>query len=145
VTYTIRTEPSSIEIEISAPTREGLFRDALAAVLEAACGTPTAEAKATGQVVVLQAAGTTPERTLASLLASALEAARVAEGALSAPRWLAFDEARATANLPVMLPRATVWPLVASEVVRREGTEGSPWAVTVKLTPAAGGHPKEGG
>ena len=135
MTYAIRTEPDRIEIEIGAATREELFREALKAVLEAACGAPGPDAKPSGQVAVVQAAGATVEAVLAGLLTSALEAARAADGALGGPRWLAFDEARATANLPVLQPAPRAKALSLARASRRDAGDGTAWAFTVALAP----------
>lgn len=101
MSYTIETRPHGALITVAATSREEFVRDLLASLLEAAYGKNPGAAGASGQMVPIQAAGADDGALLEHLTASALRAIGETEGTLLAPRWLAFDESRVTATLPV--------------------------------------------
>ena len=99
--YELKESPETIQLSVSAPSREELFRDALTGVLAATYGAPLPEGTSEGRVVPLQAAGDDDDVLLAGLVEEALRAIQEEPGTLRPPRWLAFDVNRVTANLPV--------------------------------------------
>ena len=101
MSYTIETRPHGALISLAATSREEFVRDLLASLLEAAYGKNPGAASASGQVVPIQAAGADDRTILANLTEGMLRAIGETEGTLLAPRWLAFDESRVTATLPV--------------------------------------------
>lgn len=103
--HELKERPDSIELSVTAPGREELFRSALEGILAASYPAPP-EGKGDGRVVPVQAAGSDDESLLAGLLEDTLRAIREEPGTLLPPRWLAFDEHRVTANLPMAGPRA---------------------------------------
>jgi len=105
VPHELKEGPESIEISVTAPGREELFRSALEAVL-AASYSASPGGKGDGRVVPVQAAGSDDESLLAGLVEDSLRAIRGEPGTLLPPHWLAFDEHRVTANLPLTGPRA---------------------------------------
>ncbi|MBP7678144.1 MAG: hypothetical protein KBB14_17710 [Thermoanaerobaculia bacterium] len=129
--YELRTNPDEIELLVSSPDREGLFRDALTGVLEAVYGAPLPEGKNEGQVVPVQASAGDDDALLVELVHDVLRAAREEEGALQPPRWLAFDERRVTANLPVHLPKGDVRPLQVSGSSVETDERG--WSARIEL------------
>lgn len=131
--HELKTSPDAIELSVSAPSRERLFRDALTGVLEAAYGASVPAGVYAGRVVPVQASAGEDDALLAELVHDVLRAVRDEPGTLRAPRWLAFDEKRVTATLPVELPRADGLPIEVSraEVEAAEGT----WRARVELIP----------
>lgn len=115
--HELKESPETIQLSVSAPSREELFRAALTGVLEAIYGAPLPEGTSEGRVVPLQAAGDDDDVLLASLVDDALQASREETGTLRPPRWLAFDLKRVTANLPVHTLASAVRPL---EIARAE-------------------------
>ena len=120
--YELKESPETIQLSVSAPNREELFRTALTTVLEATYGAPIPEGAAEGQVVPIQAAGD-DDGLLAGLVKEALRAVREEPGTLHPPRWLAFDVNRATANLPLHTPKSAARPLeiASAHVEFRDG------------------------
>jgi hypothetical protein len=108
VSYGISESPTGIRIELAAKTREELFRDAVSAALQAVYGGSPPAGESDGQTYPVQGAGTAEDEVLKTLVAECFEAARRAPGTLHAPRWLAFDEGRVTANLALSTPAAPV-------------------------------------
>jgi len=106
VPHELKESPEMIELSVSVPDREELFRASLAGVLEAAYGANREEGADEGRFVPVQAAGDSEDALLAGLVEDTLRAIRVEPGTLRPPRWLAFDERRVTANLPLLLPKA---------------------------------------
>ncbi len=121
--YELKEGPEAIELSVSAPTREELFRAALAGVLEASYGAAVPEGTYEGRVVPVQAAGGDDDVLLADLVDDTLRAVKEEPGTLRPPRWLAFDDRRVTANLPVDTPKASSRALevASAEVVAGEG------------------------
>lgn len=120
--HELKESPDSIELSVTAAGREELFRAALEGILAAAYP-KTPEGKGDGRVVPVQAAGIDDEALLAGLVADTLRAVREEPGTLLAPRWLAFDEHRVTANLPLLEPKAVARSLsVASASVVPSGS-----------------------
>ena len=104
--HELKESPDSIELSVTAAGREELFRAALEGILAAAYTAAPEEGKGDGRVVPVQAAGADDEALLAGLAEDALRAVREEPGTLLPPRWLAFDEHRVTANLPLAGPKA---------------------------------------
>jgi hypothetical protein len=105
VAYGISETQSGLTITFAAKTRDELYRDAVKAALEAAYGgTPPAGAS-DGQTCPVQGAGLAEGEILRTFVTECFEAARRAPGTLHAPRWLAFDEGRVTANLALSTPK----------------------------------------
>jgi hypothetical protein len=107
VPYTVDSSGSGTVISLSAKSREELVRDLVTAVLEAAYGGASASAAAEGQIVPIQATGGEDAELLTNLAADTLRAVRDTRGMVLPPRWLAFDEKRVTAMLPVAGDAAT--------------------------------------
>lgn len=105
--HELKSSPELIELSVTAPDRETLFREALSGVLEAAYGAPLPEGEYEGNVVPVQAAGDDDEDLLEGLVEDTLRAVRQEPGTLGPPRWLAFDVRRVTANLPLRSPKAS--------------------------------------
>jgi hypothetical protein len=101
VSYTIETRPHGTLITLAATSREEFVHDLLASLLEAAYGKNPGAASASGQMVPIQATGADDRTLLAHLTEGMLRAIGETDGTLLAPRWLAFDESRVTATLPV--------------------------------------------
>ncbi len=129
--HELRTSPDEVELLVSAPDRESLFRDALAGVLETVYGAPLPEGKSEGQVVPVQASAGDDDALLVELVHDVLRAAREEDGALRPPRWLAFDERRVTAHLPVHLPKVEVRPLQVSGAAIETDDRG--WSARIEL------------
>ncbi len=108
MSYGISATPSGITIELAAKTRDELYRDAVNAALEAVYGGTPPSGDSEGQTYPVQGAGLKDDEILRTLFAECFEAARRAPGTLHAPRWLAFDEGRVTANLALSTPAAPV-------------------------------------
>jgi hypothetical protein len=106
VPYTVDSTATATVISLSARSRAELVRDLVASVLEASYGgAPVAPAE--GQIVPIQAAGEGEAELLTNLAADTLRAVRETPGTLLPPRWVAFDEKRVTATLPVAGGTAT--------------------------------------
>ena len=129
--HELMMSPDEIELRVTSPDRESLFRDALTGVLEAVYGAPLPEGKNEGQVVPVQASAGDDDALLVELVYDVLRAAREKEGALRPPRWLAFDERRVTANLPVHLPKGDVRPLQVSGAAVETDDRG--WTARIEL------------
>ena len=129
--YELKESPKELQLLVSAPSREELFRAALTGALEAAYGTPLPEGTTEGRVVPLQAAGDDDDVLLAGLVDEAFRAVHQEPGTLHPPRWLAFDVKRVTANLPVHSRESAARPLGISraEVERAEGG----WSARLEL------------
>ncbi len=111
MSYTIETRPHGALISLAATSREEFVRDLLAALLEAAYGKNSGAAGASGQMLPIQATGADDGALLAHLTADTLRAIGETKGTLLPPRWLAFDESRVTATLPVG-PRSGPGPML---------------------------------
>ena len=135
--YELKESPETIQLSVSAPGREELFRDALTGVLAAAYGTLLPEGMSEGRVVPLQAAGNDDDVLLAGVIDEALRAIREEPGVLHPPRWLAFDVNRVTANLPLQAPRAAARLLEISRAEVESGAGG--WTARLELRPPAAG------
>ena len=129
--HELMMSPDEIELRVTSPDRESLFRDALTGVLEAVYGAPLPEGKNEGQVVPVQASAGDDDALLVELVHDVLRAAREKEGVLRPPRWLAFDERRVTANLPVHLPKGDVRPLQVSGAAVETDDRG--WTARIEL------------
>ncbi|MFI5182192.1 MAG: hypothetical protein ACHQPI_12445 [Thermoanaerobaculia bacterium] len=101
MSYTIETRPHGALISLAATSREEFVRDLVASLLEAAYGTNAGANGVSGQMVPIQAVGADERALLSNLAAGTLRAIRETGGKLLPPRWLAFDESRVTATLPV--------------------------------------------
>jgi hypothetical protein len=135
VPHELKEGPDSIELSLTAGGREELFRAALEGVLAAAY--PKApEGKGDGQVVPVQAAGADDETLLAGLVEDTLRAIREEPGTLLPPRWLAFDEHRVTANLPLLAPKAESRALALADAALVPAESGV--AARLELVPGAG-------
>ncbi len=99
--YTLGSGAGSTVISVTAKSREELVRDVVASLLQAAYDGAEAPGPAEGQMVPIQAAGDADAGLLAELVSGTLRAARETPGRLLPPRWIAFDEKRVTATLPV--------------------------------------------
>lgn len=131
--HELKEGPDAIELSVTAPTREELFREALEGLLEAAYGASVPEGRYDGRVVPVQASVSTDDGLLAELAHDALRAVRDEPGTVRPPRWLAFDERRVTANLPLHAPRAAARELeVAAAGVSAD--EGG-WSARLELLP----------
>jgi hypothetical protein len=111
VSYTIETVPHGALISLASASREEVVRDLVASLLEAAYGAGPAGAAASGQMVPIQAAGADDRELLSNLAADTLHAIAGTDGTLLPPRWLAFDEKRVTAILPVVPTKGEARPL----------------------------------
>lgn len=131
--HELRANTDEIELLVRSSDREGLIRDALAGVLEAVYGAPLPEERNVGQVVPVQASAGDDESLLVELVHDVLRAALEEGGALRPPRWLAFDDRRVTANLPVHLPRVDVRPLQVSGAAVE--TDDGGWVARIELLP----------
>lgn len=129
--HELKEGPESIALSVTAPGREELFRSALEGILAASYPGP-AEGKGDGRVVPVQAAGTDDASLLAGLVEDTLRAVREEQGTLLPPRWLAFDEHRVTANLPLTGPRAESRALAVEDVSVSLSETG--WAALLELT-----------
>ncbi len=131
MSYELKESPETVLLSVSAPGREGLFRDALAGVLEASYETSLPEGTSEGQFVPLQAAGDDDSVLLTNLMGEALRAVQEEPGTLRPPRWLSFDVNRVTGNLPVHAPKAAARALgvVSAEVEVDAGT----WAARLEF------------
>ena len=103
--YGISETPSGLTITLAAKTRDELYRDAVEAALEAAYGGKPPAGASDGQTCPVQGAGLAEGEILRTFVTECFEAARRAPGTLHAPRWLAFDEGRVTANLALSTPK----------------------------------------
>jgi len=101
VPYTVDATSHGAVISLTAKSREEFVRDLVAALLEAAYGKLPAAAPADGRMVPIQSAGAGESEILSHLTADTLRAVHETSGTLLAPRWIAFDEQRVTATLPV--------------------------------------------
>lgn len=129
--HELKESPEAIELSMTARTREELFREALAGILEAAYGRPLPEGIYAGHVVPVQAAGSDDDTLLAELADDTLRAIRDEDGALQPPRWLAFDENRVTATLPMQSEKAAARPLLVSAA--RVGAADDGWNARLEL------------
>ncbi len=125
-----------IELAVSAPDREGLFRAALEAVLEASYGTPLPGGDYEGNVVPVQAAGDDDDELLEGLVEDTLRAVREEPGTLGPPRWLAFDVRRVTANLPLRSPKSPSRPFALATA--GVTASGNGLEARLELVPASG-------
>lgn len=129
--HELTESPEAVQVSVSAPGREELFRAALEGVLEASYGAAASDGAYAGRVVPVQAAGGEDETLLAGLVDDTLRAIREEAGTLRPPRWLAFDERRVTANLPLHSPRS---PSRELELSRAEVTESeNGWTARLEL------------
>lgn len=122
--HELKESPEAIELSVTAPTREELFREALAGILEVAYSNPVPEGIYEGRVVPVQAAGSDDDTLLAELADDTLRAVRDEKGALQPPRWLAFDDNRVTATLPLRSEKAVARPLLVSAARVRAAGDG---------------------
>jgi len=105
VSYNLSRSSDRLAIALAAGSREELVKDLIAALLDASYGETPRVASVTAAEAVfvpIQASGNDERELLAHLAADALRAVAETDGVLLPPRWLAFDEKRVTANLPVV-------------------------------------------
>ena len=131
MSYELKESPETIQLSVSASSREELFRDALTGVLEATYGTPLPEGTSEGLVVPLQAVGDDDDVLLTGLVEEVLRAIQEEQGTLRPPRWLAFDVNRVAVNLPVQAPKAAAHPLEISSAEVESGEGG--WNARLEL------------
>ena len=93
------TNENGVTIQLSARSREEAVLDLLSGLLQAAYAGAPPDPGTEGQFVPVQAVGDSFEALLSDLVRDTLDAVRQAPTTLVAPRWLAFDERRVTANL----------------------------------------------
>ncbi len=105
--YGISETASGLTITLAAKSRDELYRDAVNAALEAVYGGEPPAGASDGQTYPVQGAGLAEGDILRTFVTECFEAARRAPGTLHAPRWLAFDEGRVTANLALSTPKTT--------------------------------------
>ena len=98
----------SARMVVTASSRHELFADALRATLSAAYGGVPPDGTSEGQFVPIQAVGEDDTTLLSELVKNCLDAIKTAPGTLHPPRWMAFDEKRVTANLPMTTPRVGI-------------------------------------
>jgi hypothetical protein len=137
VPHELKERPEMIELAVSAPDREGLFRAALEGILEAVYGAPLPEGEYEGSVVPVQSAGDDDEALLEGLVEDTLRAVREEPGTLGPPRWLAFDVERVTANLPLRSPKSPSRPLALATA--GVWASGDGLEARLELVPAGGG------
>lgn len=135
--YELKPSPEMIELAVTAPDREALFRETLGGVLEASYGAPLPDGAYEGLVVPVQAAGDDDAALLEGLVEDTLRAVRGEPGTLGPPRWLAFDVKRVTATLPLRVPRASSRPLALGSAGVDTGTEGL--SARIALLPSSEG------
>jgi hypothetical protein len=99
--YSLKETPGGIELDVAASGRESLVRESLHGVLEALYGEGIV-GSSSGQTIPIQAAGVALGQSLPELVAELLDLAPKTQRPLGPPRWLAFDEGRLTATLPVL-------------------------------------------
>jgi hypothetical protein len=102
MSYSLKEIPGGIELDVTASGRESLVRESLSGVLEALYGKSAAGGTGSGQAIPIQAAGFTLGQSLPELVGELLSLAPTSASPLGPPRWLAFDEGRVTATLPVL-------------------------------------------
>lgn len=129
--HEVKESPEAIQVSVDAPSREELFRAALTAVLEASYRGLAAEGAYAGRIVPVQAAGEDDDVLLADLVDDTLRAISEEEGTLRPPRWLAFDEKRVTATLPVHTPGTASRPLQVASAEVAAGDGG--WTARLEL------------
>ncbi len=129
--HELKESTGAIELSVSAPDRPELFRSALEGILEAAYGPTPLDEASEGRVVPIQAAGDRDGDLLVRLAADALRAIREERGTLGAPKWLAFDEKRVTATLPVLARESSGRTLDVSSASVESGDKG--WAARLEL------------
>ena len=136
--YQLTPVPDGLELAVTAGTREDLFRDTVQGTLEAVYGSPLPEGSYGGQVVPVQAAGSDVPAQVAEIVSDCLRAVDGASGTLHPPRWMAFDEGRVTAHLPLTSPRADARVVLLRHAVA-EAASTPPWAFrfTFAVAPAA--------
>lgn len=132
--HELKESPEMVQLSVSASSRDELFRDALAGILEAAYGVPLPEGTSEGRAVPLQAAGDDDGILIANLAENALRAVREETGTLQPPRWLAFDVNRVTANLLVHTLPSRARPLEILRATVGSGEEG--WNARLELLPS---------
>ncbi|MBK9087893.1 MAG: hypothetical protein IPL90_02095 [Holophagales bacterium] len=131
--YELKESPETIQLSVSAPSREELFQAALTGVLAATYGTPLPEEASEGQAVPIQAAGDDDGVLLAGLVDETLRAVREEPGTLLPPRWMAFDVNRVTANLPLHARRSSARRLEDSRIQIETRAEG--WTARLEFRP----------
>jgi hypothetical protein len=137
VTYGISETPSGITITLEAKDRHELYREAVAAALEAVYGGAPPAGASDGQTYPVQGAGLDDAGMLRTLFSECFGAARRAEGTLHPPRWLAFDEGRVTANLALSTPKTPVRELTPALPGALETSGAFPdFRATLAFTPA---------
>jgi hypothetical protein len=105
VSYDLNPASARLDISLAAANREELVRDIITALLVASYRGAAAAAPgaaADSLVVPIQASGRDEQELLTHLVADTLRAVSATDGVLGPPRWLAFDEKRVTANLPIL-------------------------------------------
>lgn len=107
MTYGITQTPSGLTITLTAKNRDELYRAAVQAALEAVYGGTPPPGDSDGTTYPVQGAGLDDAAMLRRLFEECFVAAGRADGTLHAPRWLAFDEGRVTANLALSTPKAS--------------------------------------
>jgi hypothetical protein len=142
VSYKLSRSSSGFTIALAAASREELVRDLITALLDASYGETspgTPGAGTDGQFVPIQASGNDERELLTHLTANTLRAVADTDGVLLPPRWLSFDEKRATANLPVVpgaaRPRPEGLPSVRASVAIESGLPA--FRATVSLAAGA--------
>jgi hypothetical protein len=119
--YTLKETPGGVSLEVAASGRDALVRESVRGVLDVLYGGSSAERSGSGQNIPIQAAGVGLGESLGDLVTGLATAALQSDGVLGAPVWLAFDEGRVTATLPVLDERRPVRALTVVDV-RVEGT-----------------------
>lgn len=101
MSYVLKETPEGIEVEVTSDGRDALVRESLCAALDAVYGPNVPVGSEPGQMIPIQAAGKDLARALPELLRTLFDTVARSERALRPPRWLAFDEGRITATLPL--------------------------------------------
>ena len=124
MTYGLTESPSAIEATISTPDRETFFRDAIQVALRVAYAGEPPLGDSEGQFVPIRAVGNDDRSIMSELVKECLDAAHNARGILHPPRWLAFDDGRVSANLPLTRPSAAVRSGTLSRMESEIGPSG---------------------
>ncbi|MCK6681461.1 MAG: hypothetical protein L6R30_03460 [Thermoanaerobaculia bacterium] len=101
MSYEIKKNDQGSEVSIQAADRASLFKDAVTAYLEVIYRPLPWIPDPDGRAFPVQVSGTNDKDLLEDILDAVGDAAASHAMAFLAPRWVSFDQGRATVNLPL--------------------------------------------
>ena len=136
MSYEIKKNNEGFEVSIQAADRASLFKDAVSAYLELIYKPFPTVADPEGRAFPVQVSADNDKELLEDLLDAVGDAAAAHPQAFLNPRWVSFDQGRATVNMPLAHKDAA--PVLARLIETRDlAIEASRASARLQIDPGA--------